>query len=245
MTALPSNLALVGDDLARATFLDARRAHRRRRLATCAVAFALFALTASAAVANGWLFGDGTPVIRAVPSLSADSPPGSVAPANVVSAALQMAQSEEAHRSAVSGTDPPAPLGSANGDNARTLLTGLGSEDRSLTVVTTTSGGACIALTGVPAQCIATFAADQEIAYFTSVTSKADNLVWGIVRDDVTAIDAVGADGAERSAEVGNGGFYVDMGDSTAKRLIVHLADGTTDSVTPLPCPLTAPDCNP
>ena len=245
MTALPSNLALVGDDLARATFIDARRSHRRRRLATCAVAFALFALTASAAVANGWLFGDGTPVIRAVPSLSADSPPGSAAPANVVSAALEMAQSEEAHRSAFSGTDPPAPLGSANGDNARTLLTGLGPENRSLTVVTTTSGGACIALTGVPAQCIATFAVDEEIAFFTSSPSKADNVVWGLVRDDVTAVDAVDPDSGTYAAVVGNGGFYVDLGSHAAARLIVHLADGSSETVPVFGCPLTTPDCNP
>jgi hypothetical protein len=245
MTALPSNLALVGDDLARATFIDAKRSLRRRRLSTCAVALALFALTASAAVANGWLFGDGTPVLRAVPSLSAASPPGSAAPANVVTAASNMAQSEGAHRSASSSTELPAPLGSANGADAKTLLTRLGPEMRTLTIVTTTSGGVCVALTGVPVQCFATFAAGQEIAYFTSSISSADTVVWGIVRNDVTAVEAVDTDGGTHTAVVGNGGFYVDLGSRAATRLIVHLADGTSDPVSVFTCPLTTPDCSP
>ena len=245
MTALPSNLALVGDDLARATFVDARRSLRRRRLTTCAVAFTLFALTASAAVANGWLFGDATPVLRAVPSLSAASPRSPLASGGAVTAASDITQSEGAHRSASSGAGPAPPLGSANSTDVRTLLTGLGAEDRSLTVVTTTSEGVCVALTGVPVECFATFAQGQEIGTFTSSPSKADTVVWGIVRDDVTAVEAIGADGATYSAVVGNGGFYVDLGDSTPKRLIVHLADGTSNSVTPLPCPLTTPACTP
>ena len=61
----------------------------------------------------------------------------------------------------------------------------------------------------------------------------------------MTAIEAIDADGATHQAAVGNGGFYVNVGASAPARLIVHLADGTTDSVTPLPCPLTTPDCNP
>ena len=64
VTALPSNLAVVGEDLARATLSDARRSLKRRRLVTCAVAFALLALTASAAIANGWLLGATTPTGR-------------------------------------------------------------------------------------------------------------------------------------------------------------------------------------
>jgi hypothetical protein len=245
MTALPSNLALVGEDLERATFIDARRSLRRRRLTTYAVAFALFALTASAAVANGWLFGDATPVLRAVPSLSAASTPGPAAPTDAVTAVSKITQSEGAHRGAISGTGLAPPLGSANSADAKTLLTGLGRENRSLTVVTTTSGGVCVALTGVPAQCMATFGPDQEIAYFTSSPSRADNVIWGIVRDDVTAVQATGTDGSVHTAEFGNGAFYVDLGDSTATRLIVHRADGSSDAITPLPCPLTTPDCNP
>jgi hypothetical protein len=70
VTTLPSNLALVGEDLARATLRDARRSLKRRRLVVCAVAFALLALTASAAVATGWL-SEKSPTARALPALSA------------------------------------------------------------------------------------------------------------------------------------------------------------------------------
>jgi hypothetical protein len=245
MTALPANLALVGDDLARATFIDARRSYRRRRLATCAVAFALFALTASAAVANGWLFGGSTPVLHAVPSLSGPAPAGAFAPSNAIAAAADMAQSVAAHRDPAGDSRLAAPLGSADRADSRTLLTGLGAKNTSLSVVTTTSGGVCLVLTGFSVQCVATFTADQEIAWFSSSPSATDDVVWGIVRDDVIAVEAVATDGSVHGAKVANGGFYVDIGDSSPERLIVHLADGSSDNVTPLPCPLTTPDCNP
>jgi hypothetical protein len=243
MTALPSNLALVGDDLARATFMDARRALRRRRLATCAVAPALFALMASAAVANGWLFGGATPVLRVVPSLSAAVPPGSFAPSSVITAASAMAQAEGARRDPNSDPRLPAPLGSATGDDARTLLTGLGSENRSLSVVPTTSGGTCVALSGVAVQCIATFAADQKISWFSSSPTTGPAVVWGLMRADVTGVDAVSADGTTHKAEVGNGAFYVEIGKGPPERVIVHLDDGTSQSFSPAPCPLLTPAC--
>ena len=69
MTALPSNLAAVGEDLARATQRDARRTVQRRRVVTVTGAFALLALTASAAIATGWL-SEKTPTTRAVPALA-------------------------------------------------------------------------------------------------------------------------------------------------------------------------------
>jgi hypothetical protein len=68
VTALPTNLAMVGEDLARATARDAQRSLQRRRLVTYAIAFALLAITASAAIANGWLFEE-TPAVKALPSL--------------------------------------------------------------------------------------------------------------------------------------------------------------------------------
>lgn len=69
MTALPSNLAMVGEDLARATLKDVKRSVRRRRLVTYAVAFALLALMASAAIATGWLT-DKAPTAGALQSLN-------------------------------------------------------------------------------------------------------------------------------------------------------------------------------
>ena len=49
--------------------------------------------------------------------------------------------------------------------------------------------------------------------------------------------------GATAAAEIGNGGFYAELEDGSPARLIVHLSDGTAESVTPLPCPITTPDC--
>ena len=64
---LPSNLARVGEDLARATQRDAQRSAKRRRYATAAVVLALLALTATTAIANGWLFGS-EPALKAAPA---------------------------------------------------------------------------------------------------------------------------------------------------------------------------------
>jgi len=245
MTALPSNLALVGDDLSRATMLDARRSLRRRRLTTYALVFALLALTASAAVANGWLFGDETPVLRVVPSLSGSPAPGLFAPPAAIAAAASMTHTQGIHRAAGSGRATPAPLGAVNSGDSRTLLTGLGAADRSLSVVATTSGGICVALSGLAIQCVPTFAPDQEIAWFTSSPATGPTVVWGIVRDDVTGVDAIGSDGAATQAEVGNGAFYVEPADGPPERLTVYLNDGSSESVKPLPCPLTSPACTP
>lgn len=74
MTTLPSNLAMVGEDLARATQTDVRRTAKRRRVVTFAVALALLALTASAAIATGWL-SEKTPTARAVSSLTDSAEP--------------------------------------------------------------------------------------------------------------------------------------------------------------------------
>ena len=51
-----------------ATLRDARRSLRRRRLVTVSRILALLVVTATAVVANGWLFSD-TPTVQAVPSL--------------------------------------------------------------------------------------------------------------------------------------------------------------------------------
>jgi hypothetical protein len=243
MTALPSNLAMVGEDLARATMVDARRSRRRRRLTTYALAFALLALTASAAVANGWLFGDETPVVRIVPALSGAPLPGTFAPPAAIAAAVGMTRSQGIHRAAGSGRSTPAPLGAVNSTESRTLLTGLGSADRSLSVVATTTGGVCVALSGLAIQCVPTFAPDQKVAWFTASPATGPAVVWGIVRDDVTGVDAIGSDGALTPADVANGAFYVELPDGPPNGLTLHLSDGASESVKPPPCPLTTPAC--
>jgi hypothetical protein len=244
MTRLPSNLAVVGDDLARATLIDARRSLRRRRLVTYAVAFALLALTGSVAIANGWLF-DETPTLRAVPSLGGGHGRGAFAPSNGIMEAAGLTQSEAQHRAVTPGTDNSPPLGIAKGAESRTLLANLGAHRRVLSVVATTSGGVCIALTGFQVQCIPTFAAEQEISWFTSSPPSGPTIIWGIARDEVTGVEAVSGDGSTTAARFENGGFYVELTDGPPTRLIVRLSDGSSEAVTPLPCPLTTPACTP
>jgi hypothetical protein len=244
VTRLPSNLAVVGEDLARATLIDARRSLRRRRLVTYAVAFALLALTGSAAIANGWLF-DETPTLRAVPSLGGGQVRGAFAPGNDILQAGGLAQSEAQHRASTPGTDNSPALGLANAAAARTLLENLGAQRRVLSAVATTSGGVCVALTGYAVQCVPTFAADQEISWFTASPPSGPTIIWGIARDEVTGVEAVSADDSKTTARLGNGGFYLELADGPPTRLIVHLSDGSSRPVEPFPCPLTGPICTP
>jgi hypothetical protein len=190
---------MVGEDLARATQRDARRAIQRRRLVTYAIAFALLALTASAAIANGWLF-DETPTVKAVPSFGQ----------------------------------------SANGAEVRTLLSNLGSDDRVLSSVTTAGGAVCLVLTGYQMQCVPVFRNDQQLAVFVWSTDDGKTLVWGIVRDRVTAVDAVTADGRATRALLENDAYYVEL-DSPPTRLIAQLRDGTSAVVPIADCPPSDP----
>jgi hypothetical protein len=199
VTTLPSNLAMVADDLARATQRDAKRAIHRRRLVTCAIAFALLALTASAAIANGWLF-DETPTADAIPSLGKN----------------------------------------ATGSEVRTLLSHLGSDDRVLSSVTTAGGAVCFVLTGYQMQCVPTFKNDQELALFVWSAEGGKTLVWGIVRDRVTSVDAIAADGERTRAILANDAYYLEL-DRPPARLIVQLGNGTSKVVPVADCPPSDP----
>jgi hypothetical protein len=201
MTALPSNLALVGEDLARATSRDARRSLRRRRAVTLVLVVAALVVTATAAVANGWLFSE-TPTVQAVPS-----------------------------------------LGSADGATPRTLLTGLGPEQRTLTAVTTTSGGVCLTLTGFSEQCVPTFRHGEKVTWVLAPSGTGTTLIWGIVRDEVLAVEAVSSDGQSSSAALANDAFYVELPGSPG-HLVIQLAGGGSEDVPLIPCPPTTPDCN-
>lgn len=240
-TMLPTNLAAVGDDLARATSIDARRSLKRRRLATLAVAFALLALLATTAVANGWLFGSSS-TIGAAPDLQAN---GNAAPApkEARSAADQMSQSEARHQAA--NRDPSLPaVGTVARDDSRVLLADLGASHRTLSSVITTSGGACIALSGFAIQCPPVFAAGQQVIYFNASPPGGPTVIWGVARDEVERIEAVAADGRSTRAHLANDAFFVEL-DEPPTRLIVHLEDGRSSAVVLLSCPPTTPTCTP
>ena len=235
MTALPANLVLVGEDLARATSRDARRSLVRRRVLTLSLALAVLVVTATAVVANGWLFGE-TPTLRAVPSLAGDQGRGAFAPGDAVSAVDDLVLAEAAHRATTPGTGGQAPLGRGVAGATRTLLSNLGSERRALRSVATSTGGVCLILSGFHLQCVPTLKSDQEIAWYIA-PSASPTIIFGIVRDDVESVEAVTTDDRSISARLANNAFYIELSDGQATRLVAHLADGSSDDL-PLPaCP--------
>lgn len=242
MTALPSNLAFVGEDLARAISRDAHRSARRRRSATIAIAIAVLVITATAAVANGWLF-DETPTLRAIPSLGGGQVQNAFAPRDAVSAVANYTQSEAAHRAAHPGMDGSAPLGFVNGGRTRTLLSDLGPEHRVLISVETTTGGICLVLSGFSPVCVATFKQGQQITWLAGTPSNGAAVLYGLARDDVTAVEADLGNGRTVLARLANNAFYVELPDGAATSLVIRLRDGSSEVVPALVCPLTNIDC--
>jgi len=200
MTTLPTNLALVGEDLARATLRDVRRSAKRRRLVTVSLVLALLVVAATTAVANGWLRSD-TSTVQAVPS-----------------------------------------LGSQNGTATHVLLAGLGPEKRVLTSTATADGGVCLSLTGYAMQCVPTFTQGQLVNWVVSPSASGTTLVWGIVRDEVTAVEVVSAAGESAVAQLANDGFYAEL-PGTPDHLVIQLSGGGSEVVPLIPCPPVAPDC--
>jgi hypothetical protein len=200
MTALPTNLALVGEDLARATLRDVRRSAKRRRAVTVALVLALVVVAATTAIANSWLLSD-TATVQAVPS-----------------------------------------LGPENDTVTHTLLSGLGPQERVLTAVTTAGGGVCITLTGYTTECVPTFKQGQMVDWVITPSRPGATIVWGIVRDEVTAIQAVSATGESAVARVANDGFYVELPGSP-DHLVIQLSSGGSEVVPLVPCPPVDPNC--
>jgi len=240
MSALPSNLALVGEDLARATSTDVRRSLARRRALTVTIAVAVLVVTASAAVANGWLFGE-TPTLRAAPALGSGQGRGAFAPGDAVSAIDDLTRAEAAHRAATPGSGGQAPLGSRIG-RSRILLENLGAQGRTLRSVTTSTGGVCLILSGFSPQCVPTFKNDQALAWYLAPSAGA-TIIFGIARDDVTSVEAVTTDGRSISARLADDAFYLEVRDGRVSRLVAHRSDGSSDSVALVLCPPTVPDC--
>jgi hypothetical protein len=209
------------------------------------VAFALLALTGTAAVARGWLFGDETPVVRVIPSLAGPSVSGSSAPGNSDAAAQNVTKHEAQHRADQPAGNGSAPLGQPIAATSRTLISDLGPLKRALSSMATTTGGVCLTLTGFDPECFATFAPDQDAVWFFRSTPERAVVVWGVVRGSVTAVEVVSTGGTTTTAEIGNGGFYAELADGSPERLILQLDDGRSETVEPLPCPLTTPDCTP
>lgn len=242
MSALPSNLLTVGEDLARATARDAERSLRRRRAVTLVVALAILVVTATAAVANGWILGQ-TTTLRAVPALGPGQSGAGPAPGAAASAIGELAKTAAKHRAPSPDSARAPELGSAVAGTSRTLLTDLGPQERVLSSVATTTGGVCLLLTGFPVQCIPTFTTGQDVAWIVTPSGTGTTLIWGLARDDVESIEAVSDDDTSTPAELGNNAFYVEVDGGQPARLVVHLSDGSSDVVQLFPCPVTTPNC--
>lgn len=236
---LPTNLALVGEDLARATQRDALRSAKRRRYAAAVVVLGLLALTGTTAIANGWLFGS-EPALKAAPGLVGEGtdavPDDAVSAANAYSRAVAQQQAEhpDSHQ--------PPPMGTVNPGASRTLLTSLGSEQRVLSSIPTSSGGVCLSLTGFPPQCPPTFPAGREIIFFIEPPRAGTTVIWGIARAEVTAVEAVAPDGESTDARLANNAFFLELSERPV-RLVVHLRDGSSDAEAISACPLSTPYC--
>jgi hypothetical protein len=243
VNALPANLAHVGEDLARATQRDAARSLRRRRAAALALIVAVLAVTTSASVANGWLFGE-TPTLRAVPGLGSGQGSAAFAAPVAISAAAAVAASQGRHAAAHPGGGSTPALGRVIATGARTLLHDLGATHRELALVATSSGGVCLALTDFAIQCVPSFTSDQKLTWFIATPAAGPAALYGIARDDVTAVEAVYADDTTASAQLGNNAFYLELTNTQPGSLVVRLSDGGSRVVAQLPCPPTYLGCS-
>lgn len=240
---LPNNLARVGEDLARATQRDAQRSTKRRRYATTALVLALLALTTATAIANGWLFGS-EPALKAAPGLVQGGSDASPAAGEAIEAADELARSEATHRAAQPGSPWPA-MGAVDPGATRTLLTDLGESHRELSAIGTTSGGVCVTLTGFDPQCPPDFPAGREILAFIVTSQSGATVIWGIAREEVTAVEVVAADGSITPTRFAHSAFFAELADGGRPvRMVVHLRDGSTHSRAAAPaCPLSTPNC--
>ena len=235
MTALPSNLALVGEDLARATLA------RRPALAQAA-ARASRSRSSSPARRHGDRRGRQRLAVQRDADRAGRSVAGRRSGERRVCARRcglgdRRPRTGRGRASRDHARNPgQAPLGSGDPSSARTLLSNLGRARRALRSVATSSGGVCLILSGFPPQCVPTLKSGSEIAWYIA-PSASPTIIFGIVRDDVESVEAVTADDRSITARLANNAFYLELSDGQATRLVVHLADGSSDDV-PLPaCP--------
>jgi hypothetical protein len=92
-----------------------------------------------------------------------------------------------------------------------------------------------------------TFATGQQIAWFMWSPQPGQTLVWGIVRHEVKAVEAVSADGRTIAARMANDASSLEFAYGQPAQLIAHLADGSSQTITLPTCPPTTrrrPGCS-
>jgi hypothetical protein len=123
--------------------------------------------------------------------------------------------------------------GAASTTSFRALMTGVGTEGRSIWAVVTAKGRVCSGLTGFTSGCIAAFSSPEEHVTKTVGRATADTpvVVWGLAPDDVARVDVV-VNGRVHAARMGRNAFYyeladVTLGDDAIEALLVTLTDET------------------
>jgi hypothetical protein len=225
--------------VAAARRIEAERHARRRFAGIAAVVIAGLALMSATAVANGWLL-RGTSALRAAPAL------GDPARDGHPSKSLIPGVAGLAHGLARSATDPsvshPGRLGVPIASLSRTLLSHLGPHRRTLRTVVTSTGGACLQVSGFAPECLLAFGDGEPIVWFKMRPDPSTTIIYGIARAGVVGVDAIDADGSAHAATLGNDAFYLELSRLPAY-LRIHLSGGATATEHIPQCPDTAPAC--
>jgi hypothetical protein len=225
--------------VAAAQRIEGEQLVRRRWAGIAAVVVIALALMSATAVANGWLL-QGASALRVAPAL------GTPAGNGHQSADLIPGVAGLAHGLARSATDPsvlhPSKLGVPIASLSRTLLSRLGPRHRTLRTVVTTTGGACLQVTGFAPECLRAFGDGEPIVWFKAQPSPSTTIIYGIAREGVQGIDAVDADGSAHPAVLAHDAFYLELSHLPAY-LRIHLGGGATTTVHVPQCPATTPAC--
>ena len=224
MTALPSNLAFVGEDLARAISRDARRSAQAPPQSDTRDRVAVLVVTATAASPTA---GCSTRRRRCARCRLSVAAPGAE---RVRGARRHIGRrgSSRSPRQSIAPANPghgqhTFPRHGQRGPDAN-LLSDLGPQQRVLTSVATTAGGVCLLLTGFDVECVPTFEADSNISWFAG---DADS---GAARD--LRIRPRRRDGRSRpfrrradarSLASPNNAFYLEFTDGEPGSLVAHL----------------------
>ena len=225
--------------VAAARRIEGEQLVRRRFAGIAAVVVVALALMSATAVANGWLL-QGASALRAAPALGTPADNGRQ-PEDLIPGVAGLA-----HGLARSATDPSVPhprkLGTPIAALSRTLLSHLGPRQRTLRTVVTTTGGACLQVSGFAPECLLAFGDGEPIVWFEEQPSPSTTIIYGIAREGVEGIDAIDADGSAHPAALADDAFYLELSQPPAY-LRIHLSGGGTATEHVPQCPATTPAC--
>jgi hypothetical protein len=124
--------------------------------------------------------------------------------------------------------ESPGSLGEALPATGRILVEDVGSRPYDLVAMTTEHGGVALSLEPKGSATCARPTSDGLV--FATQLDPRDAIVFGLVGDDVTAVDLV-IDGEARQARLGENGFALEIQTPVGKtfeKVVLHHADGST-----------------